>query len=107
MSFITWMRHVVRVLWRYRDLVRIPVSKKIKVRFMGATPGFARTLLNPLILILVYLAGFTHVFRAVLPDFTLFLVTGIVHWTLFGNVVVQASELRVPDAPLIKKIRFP
>lgn len=93
--------------WRYRDLVANLLSKEIKVRFMGASLGFAWSLLNPLVVITVYLVVFTYVFKVGVPNFSLFLVTGVIHWTFFGNVVGQASELLVMNAGLIRKIRFP
>jgi lipopolysaccharide transport system permease protein len=41
------------------------------------------------------------------PHFALYLVTGIIHWTLFSNLVMQAPELLTANAGLLQKIRFP
>jgi lipopolysaccharide transport system permease protein len=93
--------------WQYRDLVGNLLSKEIKVRYMGASLGFAWSLLNPFITIVTYLVVFTYVFKTGVTNYALFLVTGVLHWTFFANVVAQASELLVANAGLIKKIRFP
>ena len=94
-------------LWHYRDLVRNLVAKDIKVRYMGAALGFAWSLVNPLIMTFMYLIIFTYIFRPSLPNFTLYLVTGIVHWTFFSQIIAQSPEILVANAGLIKKIYFP
>ena len=94
-------------LWRYRDLVRNLVAKEIKVRYMGATLGFIWSLVNPLVVTLMYLVIFTYVFPSTQPHYALFMVTGIVHWTLFNQVTNQSCEILVQNAGLLKKIYFP
>lgn len=93
--------------WSYRDLVRNLVSKEIKVRYQGAVLGFAWSLMNPLLITLMYLVVFTYVFRASQPNHALYMITGIVHWTLFSTLVTQAPEQLVGNGDLLKKIYFP
>lgn len=93
--------------WAYRDLVKNLVSKEIKVRYQGAALGFAWSLMNPLMITLMYLVVFTYVFRSKLPHYALFMVVGIIHWNLFSMLVMQSSELLVVNADLLKKIYFP
>lgn len=93
--------------WSYRDLVRNLVSKEIKLRYQGAVLGFVWSLMNPLVTTLMYLFVFTFVFRASQPNHALYLITGIVHWTLFATLITQAPELLVANSDLLKKIYFP
>lgn len=93
--------------WGYRDLVRNLVAKEIKVRYQGAILGFAWSLMNPLMITLMYLIVFTYVFPSPTPHFALYMVTGLVHWTLFSNLIMQASELLTGNSELLKKIYFP
>ena len=93
--------------WDYRDLVRNLVAKEIKVRYQGTFLGFSWSLMNPLLVTLMYLFVFEYVFRSSQPRHALFMVTGIVHWTLFSTLVIQAPELLVGDSDLLKKIYFP
>ncbi|AOU98653.1 hypothetical protein BI364_12405 [Acidihalobacter yilgarnensis] len=93
--------------WSYRDLVRNLVSKEIKIRYQGAVLGFAWSLMNPLMITLMYLVVFTYVFPSNLPHYPLFMVVGIIHWNLFSMLVMQSSELLVSNAGLLKKIYFP
>lgn len=94
-------------LLQYRDLVRNLVAKDIKVRYMGAVLGFIWALVNPLIITVMYLVVFTYIIRVSIPNFALYLVTGMLHWILFSNVVMQSPDLLVSNAGLIKKIYFP
>ena len=97
----------VATLWRYRDLLRNLVAKEIKVRYMGAALGFAWSLANPIVLTLMYLVVFTYIFPSAQPHYALFLVTGVLHWTLFSQVVSQSCEILVQNSGLLKKIYFP
>jgi len=93
--------------WDYRDLVRNLVAKEIKVRYQGTLLGFAWSLMNPLLITLMYLFVFEFVFKSSQPRHALYIVTGIVHWTLFSTLIVQAPEMLVSDGDLLKKIYFP
>lgn len=93
--------------WDYRDLLYNLVSKDIKVRYQGAALGFAWSLMNPLIITAMYLFIFSYVLPSKQPHFALYLVTGIIHWTLFSNLIMQAPELLTANAGLLQNIRFP
>ncbi|MHB8347768.1 MAG: ABC transporter permease [Acidiferrobacterales bacterium] len=94
-------------LWHYRDLVRNLVAKEIKVRYMGAALGFVWSLVNPIVITLMYLVIFTYIFPSTQPHYALFMVTGILHWTLFSQVTNQSCEILVQNSGLLKKIYFP
>ncbi|EQD65029.1 O-antigen ABC transporter, permease protein, partial [mine drainage metagenome] len=96
-----------QTLWSYRHLVANLVRKDIRVRYMGAALGFAWSLANPLVITIMYLLVFTYVFPSNQPDYPLFMVTGMIHWTLFSQVTVQSSDLLVANSGLVKKIYFP
>ena len=94
-------------LWKYRDLVRNLVSKEIKVYYMGTWLGFAWSLASSLITTLVYLLVFTYVFRSPEPNHTLLLITGLVHWTFFSQLVSRSPTMLIANEGLIKKVYFP
>lgn len=93
--------------WAYRDLLRNLVSKDLQIRYQGAVLGFAWSLMNPLMITLMYWIIFTKVFPSSIPNNALFLVTGILHWNLFSVLILQASELMVGNAALLKNLYFP
>ncbi len=96
-----------RTLWAYRHLLLNLVRKDIRVRYMGAALGFAWSLANPLVITIMYLLVFTYLFPSNLPDYPLFIVTGMIHWMFFSQVITQSSDVLVANSGLVKKIYFP
>jgi lipopolysaccharide transport system permease protein len=92
---------------KWRDLVLNLVAKEIKIRYMGAALGFAWSLGNPLVVTLTYYAVFTYILPSNQDRFALHLVTGVVHWMLFSQILLQSSEWLINNNSLIKKLRFP
>lgn len=93
--------------WGYRDLLRNLVAKEIKVRYQGAALGFGWSLMNPLLITGTYLFIFTFILPSGMHNYALYMVTGIVHWTLFSTLIIQSPELLTGNSPLLQKIYFP
>lgn len=94
-------------LFKWRDLVFNLVAKEIKIRYMGAALGFAWSLGNPLIVTLTYYMVFTYILPSNQDRFALHLVTGVVHWMLFSQVILQSSDWLIGNSGLIRKLSFP
>jgi lipopolysaccharide transport system permease protein len=94
-------------LLAWRDLVLNLVSKEIKVRYMGTALGFAWSLGNPLLVTLTYFVVFTYIFPSRQDRFVLHLATGMLHWTLFSQIVLMGCEWFTANSSLLKKIWFP
>lgn len=92
---------------KWRDLVFNLVAKEIKIRYMGATLGFAWSLGNPLVVTLTYYIVFTYILPSSQDRFALHLVTGVVHWMLFSQIILQSSDWLIGNNGLIRKLRFP
>ena len=72
--------------------------------------GYFWSLVNPLLLLLVY----TFVFSVVLPGFrgdlepyALFLFCGLLPWTWFSSSLLESSNSLIAGGNLIKKVLFP
>ena len=91
----------------WRDLVFNLVAKEIKVRYMGTALGLAWSLGNPLLVTLTYFVVFTYIFPSRQDRFVLHLATGMLHWTLFSQIVLMGCEWFTANASLLKKIWFP
>jgi len=94
-------------LLTWRDLVFNLVSKEIKVRYMGTALGFLWSLGNPLLVTLTYFIVFTFIFPSRQDRFVLHLATGMLHWTLFSQIVLMGCEWFTANSSLLKKIWFP
>lgn len=94
-------------IMKWRDLVKNLVAKEIKIRYMGAALGFAWSLGNPLVATLCYYVVFTYILPSNQDRFALHLVTGVVHWMLFSQIILQSSDWLLSNSSLIRKLRFP
>lgn len=98
----------VRELWTYRDLIYNLVVRDLKVRYKNSVLGILWSLLNPLLMMLV----FTFVFsvltgRSQLPAYPAFVLCGLLAWNLFSASVTGATVSIVGNASLVKKVYFP
>lgn len=94
-------------VWQYKELLKNLVVAELKLQYRGASLGFIWTLLNPLALLLVYLVAFSFVLRFNIDNFTLYLLTGLLHWQFFANATTVSTEALIHSAHLIQNIRFP
>jgi ABC-2 type transport system permease protein len=99
----------LKELWSYRDLLRNLVVKELKVKYKDSTLGFVWTLVRPLLYLLVYSVAIGIFLGAgrTIPDFGVYLFTGLLVWTLFTDIVGGATGAIVSNAGLVKKVYFP
>jgi len=98
-------------LFRYRVLVLSLVSRELKARYRGSILGFFWSLLNPLLLLLVYSFVFSVVFHPAraegIDPYALFLFCGILPWTWFSSSLLESATVLINNGNLIKKVLFP
>jgi lipopolysaccharide transport system permease protein len=94
-------------LLQYRELLKNLVIKDLKVKYRNSFLGFLWSLLNPLMMIIVYSVALKYILRVQVENFPLFLIIGILPWNLFSGTAMAATEAIISNANLIKKICFP
>ena len=94
-------------LWRYRELVRNLVLRDLKARYKNSVLGFVWSLLNPLLMMLVFTVVFTVMLPTNIERFPVFILCGILPWNWFSGSVGGAVHTIVGNATLIKKVYFP
>lgn len=97
----------LRALVAYSDMLKNFVRKDIQVRYQGAALGFLWSLINPLVMIGLYVFVFSDVFKSTLPNYPLYLMAGLLHWNLFSQITGQSCDTLLANAGLVKKIYFP
>jgi homopolymeric O-antigen transport system permease protein len=94
--------------WLYvRDLLQTLVARNMKLRYKRSVMGFAWSLLNPLAQLLVFSFVFTTVLPLNIPNYTVFLFTGLLPWTWFSGGLVESTEAIVGNRELIRRPGFP
>jgi lipopolysaccharide transport system permease protein len=97
-------------LFRYRELFGSLFRRDLRAKYKGSVLGLAWTLANPLILMAVYVAVFSLLWKASVADvdhYWLFLLCGLPAWVFFATSLQASSRSLVENANLIRKVRFP
>ncbi|MHC4909467.1 MAG: ABC transporter permease [Planctomycetota bacterium] len=97
----------LRQLWAFRELVRNLVRVNLLVKYRGSVLGLLWSLLNPLMLMLIYVIAFKYIIRLELENYTFFLLIGLLPWTFFSASVVGATICVIENGSLLKKVRLP
>ena len=101
------IRERIARLWHYRELLVAMVRTELKVRYKNSALGFAWSLVNPLLYLVVFYIAFDLILGAGIPAFPLFLLSGLLVWNLFSAGLGAATGSVVGNAGLIKKVSFP
>jgi len=94
-------------LVRYRELFSNLFRRDFQAKYKGSFLGVAWSLLNPLLLLGVYLLVFGVIFPSKTPHYPLYLLAGLACWIFFATSLQSAARSLVDSADLVKKVRFP
>jgi len=94
-------------LLRYRQLVAMLVVRELKVRYKRSVLGLLWTMLNPLLLMVVYTVVFATIMRTAERNFAIFVLSGLLPWLFFSVSLVQGLNSILANQDLIRKIRIP
>src|SRR3954454_9391041 len=95
-------------LLRYRELFANLFRRDFQAKYKGSLLGVLWSLLNPLVLLGVYLVVFGVIFtNKHISHYPVYLLAGIACWIFFSVSLQSASRSMVDSAELIRKVRFP
>lgn len=100
-------------LWRYRSFVLSAIQNEFRARFIRSKLGGLWMILNPLSQVAIYALILSNVLAAKLPGVTsqyaysVYLMAGLLAWTLFSEIVGRCLTLFVEQGNLMKKMNFP
>ena len=91
----------------YHELLVGMTRKELKVKYKNSVLGFAWSLLNPLLYLVVFYVAFQLILGTAVPGFPIFLLSGLLAWNLFSTGLSGACGSVVLNAGLVKKVAFP
>ena len=103
---ITIRERVARIMQR-RELLVGMVRNELKIKYKNSVLGFAWSLLNPLLYLVVFYIAFTIILGSGIPAFPIWLLSGLLVWNLFSTGLAAACSSVVANAGLVKKVSFP
>jgi lipopolysaccharide transport system permease protein len=91
----------------YRDLLSLLVTKELKVKYKGTALGLLWSLLNPLLMMVVYTIVFSNILRFSVPHYAIFLLSGLLPWTAFTASLTGATVSVTHSWYMVRKLYFP
>ncbi|MDQ4108744.1 MAG: ABC transporter permease [Actinomycetota bacterium] len=100
------MRARLRELLTYREVLVNLIRKELKVKYTASVLGAVWSLLNPVVFLAVF-SFVVAVLRVRIPDFPVFLLSGLLAWNLLSNALQAGARSVIDNANLVKKMAFP
>jgi ABC-2 type transport system permease protein len=93
----------------YRELLVLLVRRELRARYKDSSLGFVWSLVKPIAQLLIYfvvIGKFLGAARSI-PEFAIFVFSGLTMWALFNETVSGGAGAIVANAGLIKKVYLP
>ena len=106
-QLIAKMPPAIREFWAYRDLLRLLVSRNIKLKYRRSFLGYVWSVLNPLLIMMVMTIVFSTMFSRNIENFPVYLFCGQLLFNFMNNSTHQAIFAITGNAALLKKTYVP
>lgn len=93
-------------LFEYRELIKTLVISDLKTKYSSSVLGFAWSMLNPLLMMLVLYFVFRNMFISQ-ENFIVYLLIGILAWRFFAMGTMMAMGSIVGKSNLVTKVNIP
>ncbi|MFL5735850.1 MAG: ABC transporter permease [Actinomycetota bacterium] len=100
-------RSRLRDLRRFREVLLNIIRKELKVKYTSSVFGAVWSMVNPLVFLGVFWLVFTIVLATPVPNFPVYLLSGLLAWNLYSTSVSSAVRSVIDNANLVKKVYFP
>lgn len=92
---------------RYQFLIKQLVGRDFKTKYKRSVLGMAWSFLNPLLTMCVQYIVFSTLFKSDIPNYSVYLLSGIVFMNFFSEAVSMGMTSITGNASLIKKVYMP
>lgn len=94
---------------RHREMLGLLVRRDIRSRYKDSALGLVWSLVRPLVQLLIYyvvIGKFLQAERGI-PDFAIYIFTGLVAYGLFAEIVSNGTSSILGNAGIVKKVWLP
>ncbi|WP_345801868.1 ABC transporter permease [Microbacterium sp. AZCO] len=99
----------VRDILAHREMLNLLVKRDLKARYKDSALGFLWALARPLVQLAIYFVVLGHFLGAArgIPDFAVFVFTGLTAMGLFQEIAVGGTGSIIANGGLVKKVYVP
>ena len=100
-------------VWRYRFFILSSIKTEFRAKFIRSRLGGLWIILQPLSQVLIFTFILSAIMTAKLPGignrygYSIYLMSGILGWSLFTEILSRCLTLFIDNANLLKKLAFP
>jgi ABC-2 type transport system permease protein len=94
-------------IWHYRELLKNLVLKELRLKYKNSVLGYVWSMLNPMLYLAVFYVVFQIMFGGAMPDFPIFLLTGLLTWNLFATALLTATASVLGNGGMVTQVAFP
>jgi lipopolysaccharide transport system permease protein len=99
--------------WHYRFFILTSIQTELRLKFIRSRLGALWMILNPLAQVVIFAFVLSTVLSAKLPGianryaYAIYLMSGILGWSLFIEIVNRCLTLFIDNGNILKKLVFP
>ena len=98
---------IYKEIWAYRSFLLKWTKRELEIRYKGSFLGIIWSFFNPLLSLIVYFFVFSRITNIQIPNYLVFLFSGMICWFFFVQVVTRATSLMSDSSSILKKVYFP
>ena len=102
-SLLGQLRHIAA----HHELLINLVRLELKSKYKASALGFAWSLLNPAMYLVVFYVAFDVILGGGIPRFPIYLLSGLLVWNFFTTALNSGTGAVVAGSGLVKKVWFP
>lgn len=94
-------------VWRYKSFLLNWTQRDLQVRYKGSVLGVLWNFLTPLASLVVYFFVFSRISGSDVPNFLIFLFSGLMAWLFFVQALTNSPNLLLNSSTIMSKVYFP
>jgi ABC-2 type transport system permease protein len=94
-------------LWSRRELLTSLITSDIRIKYKNSTLGLLWSMISPALTLATYFLVFAIFLKNGIPNFVVYLFSGLIVWNMFSNSMNTATGVIVDRSALVKKVSFP
>jgi len=101
------LNYRIKTFFKYKDLIIEFVSRDLKLKYRRSFLGYAWTILQPLLLMMVWVIVFSNLLGKNIENYPVFLLSGRMMYDFFSQSTTGAMKSVTGNSALIRKVNVP